>query len=130
MKRLALVALLLLPRIASATAFLPGGGGFIQSLSQIGNLGCSLNDAMVWNGSAWICQGVGAGSGDNTQVNGAASTDANIINTAGDGGISWTLNTAPAPDTFAAIVIDGAIAPAKLKSADFGDFTVAAGVAT
>lgn len=46
----------------------------------------------------------GGGGGDNISVNGAAAADANIIDTAATGsvtGATWTLSTAPSPDTIA-----------------------------
>jgi parallel beta-helix repeat protein len=68
----------------------------------------SANKFRCYEAGAWVdCIGAGGGSGDNITVNAAAATDANFIDTTATGtvaGTTFTLNTAPAPDTIAVTI--------------------------
>lgn len=130
--RILLLLFLLFPPSQALAISVPGGAGTSSPNDvTIGSTSPCLNgEGAVSNGTSWSCTSVAAGSGDSAQINGLSMTDINLIDTTGDGAIILTRDTVPVVDTVALTVKDGAISPAKMKSADFGDYTCAAGVCT
>src|SRR3990167_9506964 len=114
--------ILVSPSFAGTIKYDQQGG--VSALTDIGDLGCALNEIIKWSGSAWACSGDagGAGAGDEVLISGSGVTDALGVNFIAGTYMDINFDGVPSPET-ATVVFDASEVASVSWNSGSGDFS-------